>query len=150
MSLEKLVNEQLKAAMLARDEVRMRGLRAIKAAVLLAKTSEGAGDFLKEEEEIRLLQKLIKQRKESLEIFEKQNRPDLAKKEKEEIGVIEGFLPAQLSEADLRIILEKIITETGAGSPSDLGKVMASATKQLGGKADGKTISALVRELLSK
>jgi uncharacterized protein YqeY len=150
MSLEKLVNDQLKAAMLARDEVRLRGLRAIKAAVLIANTSEGAADSLKEEDEIKLLQKLIKQRKDSLEIFEKQNRPDLAKKEKEEIGVIEGFFNAQLSEADLRTILEKIIIETGAGSASDLGKVMATATKQLGGKADGKTIAAVARELLSK
>lgn len=150
MSLEKNVNEQLKAAMLARNEARLRGLRAIKAAVLLAKTAEGAGDGLKEDEEIKLLQKLIKQRKDSLEIFEKQNRPDLAKKEKEEISVIEEFLPTQLGESDLKPILEKIIVETGARSPSDIGKVMAMATKLLAGKADGKTISAMAKELLTK
>ncbi len=150
MTLEKNVNDQLKAAMLARDEARLRGLRAIKAAILLAKTSEGAGGALKEEEEMKLLQKLIKQRKDSLEIFEQQHRSDLAKKEKEEIGVIESFLPAQLSTADLRPILEKIIAEIGAASPSDLGKVMAVATRQLSGQADGKTISAMVKELLSK
>ena len=150
MSLEKNVNEQLKAAMLARDEARLRGLRAIKAAILLAKSAEGAADALKEDDEMKLLQKLIKQRKDSLDIFEKQNRPDLAKKEKEEISVIEGFLPAQLGEGDLKPILERIIAETGAISPSDLGKVMAVATKQLAGKADGKTISAIAKELLTK
>jgi uncharacterized protein YqeY len=150
MSLEKNVNEQLKAAMLARDEARLRGLRAIKAAILLAKSAEGAAGALKEDDEMKLLQKLIKQRKDSLDIFEKQNRPDLAKKEKEEINVIESFLPAQLTEGDLKPILEKIIAETGASSPLDFGKVMAVATKQLAGKADGKTISAIARELLTK
>ena len=116
----------------------------------MAKTSEGANGELKEADETKLLQKLIKQRKDSLEIYEKQNRPDLAQKEKEEIAVIEKFLPAQLGEAELKTIIGKIIEETGASSPADMGKVMGLATKQLAGQADGKTISAVVKELLSK
>lgn len=102
------------------------------------------------EEEIKLVQKLVKQRKDSLEIYEKQNRPDLAQKEKEEIAVIEKYMPEQLSEAELREILSKIIAETGASSPAEMGKVMGVATKQLAGKADGKAISAIVKELLAK
>ncbi len=150
MSLEKQINDQLKAAMLAKDEKTTRGLRAVKAAILLAKSSEGAAGELKEEDELKLLQKLVKQRKESLEIFEQQNRADLAKKEQEEIEVIEKFLPKQLTADELRTILAKIVADTGASSPADMGKVMGAATKQLAGKADGKAISALVKELLSK
>jgi uncharacterized protein YqeY len=149
MGLEQKIMTDLKAAMLAKDEVSLRSLRAIKAAILLAKTSEGASGDLKEDEEIKLLQKLVKQRKDSLEIYQQQNRADLAQKEKEEIGIIEKFLPAQLSNEDLKAIISKIITDTGASSPADMGKVMGVATKQLAGKADGKTISALVKELLS-
>ncbi|MDX2047391.1 MAG: GatB/YqeY domain-containing protein [Chitinophagaceae bacterium] len=150
MSLEKQINDQLKAAMLAKDEKTTRGLRAVKAAILLAKSSEGAAGELKEEDELKLLQKLVKQRKESLEIFEQQNRADLAKKEQEEIEVIEKFLPKQLTADELKTILAKIVADTGASSPADMGKVMGAATKQLAGKADGKAISALVKELLSK
>jgi uncharacterized protein len=150
MSLEKQINDQLKAAMLAKDEKTTRGLRAVKAAILLAKSSEGAAGELKEEDELKLLQKLVKQRKESLEIFEQQNRADLAKKEQEEIEVIEKFLPKQLTADELKTILAKIVADTGASSPADMGKVMGTATKQLAGKADGKAISALVKELLSK
>lgn len=149
MGLEQKIMTDLKAAMLAKDEIALRSLRAIKAAILLAKTSEGASGDLKEEEEIKLLQKLVKQRKDSLEIYQQQNRADLAQKEKEEIGIIEKFLPAQLSNEELKAIISKIITDTGASSPGDMGKVMGVATKQLAGKADGKTISALVKELLS-
>jgi uncharacterized protein YqeY len=149
MGLEQKIMTDLKAAMLARDEAALRSLRAIKAAILLAKTSEGASGDLKEDEEIKLLQKLVKQRKDSLEIYQQQNRADLAQKEKEEIGIIEKFLPAQLSNEELKAIIGKIITDTGASSPADMGKVMGLATKQLAGKADGKTISALVKELLS-
>ena len=141
---------ELKTAMLAKDEKGLRSLRAIKAAILLAKTSEGAGGDLKEEDEIKLLQKLVKQRKDSLEIFQQQNRNDLAQKEKEEIEVIEKFLPKQFSADELRSELAAIITEVGASSPGDMGKVMAAATKKFAGKADGKTISAVVKELLSK
>ncbi len=140
----------LKTAMLANDEKAKRSLRAIKAAILLARTSEGAGGELKQEDEIKLLQKLVKQRKDSLEIFQQQSRADLAQKEQEEIEVIEKFLPEQLKEEELKAILSKIIANTGASSPADIGKVMGVATKQLGGKADGKTISSLVKELLAK
>ena len=140
----------LKAAMLAKDEAALRSLRAVKAAILLAKTSEGGSGELKEEEEIRLLQKLVKSRKDSLEIFKQQKRDDLAKKEEEEIAVIEKFLPKQMSAEEIKAELEKIITSIGASSPADMGKVMGAATKQLAGKADGKTISALVKELLAK
>lgn len=150
MSLEQKVMGELKTAMLAKDEKALRSLRAIKAAILLAKTSEGAGGELKEEDETKLLQKLVKQRKDSLEIYEQQNRTDLAQKEQEEIEVIEKFLPKQLSSDQLRLELSSIITEVGASSPADMGKVMGAATKKLAGKADGKTISALVKELLSK
>ena len=150
MALEQKIMAELKAAMLAKDEAALRSLRAIKAAILLAKTSEGAGGELKEEDETKLLQKLVKQRKDSLEIFEQQNRPELAQKEKEEIAIIEKFLPKQLSPEELKEALTKIIAETGASSPADLGKVMGIASKQFAGKADGKTISALVKELLTK
>ena len=136
--------------MLAKDEKSLRSLRAIKAAILLAKTSEGASGELKEDDEIKLLQKLVKQRKDSLEIYQQQNRADLAQKEQEEIEVIEKFLPKQLSAEELKAEVSKIIASVGASSPADMGKVMGAATKQLAGKADGKTISALVKELLSK
>jgi uncharacterized protein YqeY len=149
MSLEKQINDQLKTAMLAKDEKSLRGLRAIKAAILLVKTSEGGSGEIKPEDELKMLQKLVKQRKESEEIFRKQNRPDLADKEAEEIVVIEKFLPAQMETAELRKILQQIIADTGAATPADIGKVMGVATKQLAGKADGKTISAITRELLT-
>lgn len=150
MSLEQKIMTELKAAMLAKDEAALRSLRAVKAAILLAKTSEGAAGELKEDDEIKLLQKLVKQRKDSLEIFQQQNRADLAKKEQEEIAVIEKFLPKQLSAEEVKAELVTIIAATGASSPADLGKVMGIATRQLAGKADGKTISALVKELLNK
>ena|SRR5580704_7568170 len=150
MGLEQQVMADLKTAMLAKDEKGLRGLRAIKAAIIIAKTSEGAGGEIKAEEEIKLLQKLIKQRKDSLEIFEKQNRMDLAQKEKEEIDVIERFLPAQMDPEELKEGLRKIISETGATSIADIGKVMGRATKEFAGKADGKTINTIARELLIK
>jgi len=150
MALEQKVMADLKTAMLAKDEGALRGLRAIKAAIIIAKTSEGAGGELKEGDETKLLQKLVKQRKDSLEIYQQQNRADLAKKEEEEIAVIEKFLPKQLDEATLKAVLAKIIAETGASSPADIGKVMGVATKQLAGQADGKTIGAVAKELLSK
>jgi uncharacterized protein len=150
MSLEQKIMTELKAAMLAKDEAALRSLREVKAAILLAKTAEGASGEMKEEDEIKLLQKLVKQRKDSLEIFQQQNRVDLAKKEEEEIAIISKFLPAQMSAEDVKAELVKIITAVGASSPADIGKVMGAATKQLAGKADGKTISTLVKELLSK
>jgi uncharacterized protein YqeY len=150
MSLEQNIMADLKTAMLAKDEKTVRSLRAIKAAILLAKTSEGQSGELKEEDEIKLLQKMVKQRKDSLEIYQQQNRTDLAQKEQEEIEVIEKFLPTQMSADELQLEIKKIIAETGATSAADMGKVMGAATKKLAGKADGKTISAMVKELLSK
>ncbi|NCU04714.1 MAG: GatB/YqeY domain-containing protein [Chitinophagaceae bacterium] len=149
MSLEQNIMAHMKEAMKAKDEAALRGLRAIKAAILLAKTS-GAGSEVTADDEIKLLQKLVKQRKDSLEIFQQQNRTDLAQKEEEEIAVIEKFLPKQLDAEELKTIIAGIIAETGAASPADMGKVMGVASKQLAGKADGKTISAVVKELLSK
>jgi len=150
MSLEQTVNADIKTAMLAKDEKGLRSLRAIKAAIIIAKTAEGAGGEIKEEDEIKMLQKLVKQRKDSLEIFTTQNRPELAQKESEEIEVIERYLPKQLDAESLKTLIQTIITETGASSPADMGKVMGTASKQIAGKADGKTISAIVKELLSK
>lgn len=150
MNLEQKIMTDLKTAMLAKDEKGLRSLRAIKAAIILAKTAEGANGVLKEEDELKLLQKLIKQRKDSLEIYRQQNRTDLAQKEQEEIDVIEKFLPKQLNADELKTILSNLITELGASSAADMGKIMAAATKQLAGKADGKTISAMVKDLLPK
>lgn len=150
MSLEQKVMTDLKAAMLAKDEKSLRSLRAIKSAIIIAKTAEGFSGELKEDDEIKLLQKLVKQRKDSLEIYEKQNREDLAVKEKEEIDVIEKFLPKQMDSAELKEIISKIIAESGASSAADMGKVMGLANKTLAGKADGKSIAAVVKELLSK
>ncbi len=148
MSLEEKVMTDLKTAMLAKDEKSLRSLRAIKAAIINAKTAEGAGGILKEEDEPKLLVKLVKQRRDSLEIYEKQNRPDLAQKEKEEIEIIEKFLPRQLSTEELKTIISGIIRDTGS-TAADMGKVMGIANKQLSGKADGKTISGIVKELLA-
>jgi len=149
MSLEQKVMGEMKEAMKAKDEGVLRALRAIKAEIIKAKTEPGAGGVIDEATEQKFLQKMMKQRKDSLEIFEKQGREDLALKEKEEMAVIEKFLPKQLSEAELKDALKKIIAETGAASPADMGKVMGVASKQLAGLADGKTISALVKELLA-
>lgn len=149
MSLEQKIMAELKTAMLAKDEKTIRSLRAIKAAIINAKTSEGAGGQVTEEGENKLLQKMVKQRKDSLEIFEKQNREDLAQKEREELEVIERFLPRQLSTDQIKERVKKIIEETGATSQADFGKVMGSASKQLAGQADGKIISAVVKELLA-
>jgi uncharacterized protein len=150
MALEQEIMARMKEAMKAKDEAALRGLRAIKAAIIVAKTAEGAHGELKEEDETKLLQKLVKQRRDSLEIFTKQDRPDLAQKEQEEIAVIEGFLPKQMTEAELKEALAKIIADTGASSPADMGKVMGVASKQLAGQADGKAISAAVKELLAR
>ena len=139
----------MKKAMLAKDEKTLRAVRAIKAAIILAKTSEGSGGELKEEDEVKMLQKLVKQRKDSLAIYQQQNRTDLAQKEQEEIEVIERFLPKQLTSEELKEKVSEIISSTGATSPADMGKVMGIANKQLAGVADGKAISAMVKELLS-
>lgn len=143
-----IINNDLKEAMKAKNETGLRGIRAIKAAILLANT-DGSGLDLTEERGIQIVQKLVKQRRESLEIYEKQGRQDLAQIERDEIEVISKYLPAQLSEAELRTVITEIINQLGAKSPSDMGKVMGAATQKLAGKADGKAISALVKELLT-
>ena len=148
MTLEQKINPDLKQAMLNKDEAGLRAIRAIKSAILLSKTEKDAKE-LDNDLEIKLLQKLVKQRKDALEIFEKERRDDLAQKEREEILVIEKYLPAQMSVEELKAILKIIIAETGAKTPQDMGKVMGIASKQLAGKSDGKTISAVVKELLS-
>jgi uncharacterized protein YqeY len=147
MSLETEIMARMKDAMKAKDEVALRGLRAIKAALLLLKTS--GTENITEEDEMKMLQKLVKQRQDSLDIFKQQNRADLAQKEEEEIRIIEQFLPKQLNEDEIKVVLKEIITELGAKDIKDLGKVMGAATKKLAGQADGKVISALAKELLS-
>ncbi|MBN9298712.1 MAG: GatB/YqeY domain-containing protein [Filimonas sp.] len=148
MSLEQKIMVELKEAMKAKDEPVLRGLRAIKAEIIKAKTEPGANGAISEDGELKLLQKLVKQRKDSLEIFQQQNRADLAQKEQEEISVIEKFLPKQLSEAELKEAVAAVIAELGATSPADMGKVMGTVSKKLAGQADGKAISAVVKELL--
>jgi uncharacterized protein YqeY len=147
MSLEQNIMTELKTAMLAKNEAALRGLRAIKSAILLAKTGGSAG-AISAEDEIKLLQKLVKQRRESLEIYNQQNRPDLAKSEMEEIAVIEKFLPQMMSEEEIKAVVQNVIAATGATSAADLGKVMGAATKQLAGKADNKMVAAVVKQLL--
>lgn len=150
MSLETQIMGEMKTAMKEKNEAVLRALRAIKAEIIKAKTEPGAGGEIDEATEQKFLQKMMKQRKDSLEIFNQQGREDLAVKEREEIAVIEKFMPEQMSEADIKTIVATIIAETGATSPADMGKVMGVATRQLAGKADGKLISAIVKELLSK
>jgi uncharacterized protein YqeY len=150
MSLEEKVMAEMKDAMKSKNEPALRSLRAIKAEIIKAKTDPGAGGVVTAEIELKLLQKLVKSRKDSLEIFQQQNRTDLAQKEEEEIAVIEKFLPKQLGEAEIREKVQAAITVTGAAGPQDMGKVMGVVTKQLAGQADGKVISAIVKELLAK
>lgn len=148
MSLETQVMDQMKDAMKSKNEPLLRGLRAIKAEIIKAKTEPGANGEINADTEIKLLQKLVKSRKDSLEIYQTQNRPDLAAKESEEIAVIEKFLPQQMSAEELEAALKAIIAETGAAGAKDMGKVMGIASKQLAGKAEGKAISAAVKTLL--
>lgn len=150
MSLEEKVMAQMKDAMKAKDEALLRGLRAIKAEIIKAKTDPGANGQVTEDGEMKILQKLVKSRKDSLTIYQEQNRADLATKESEEIAVIEKFLPQQMSEAELTEAVAKIIADSGATGPQDMGKVMGVASKQLAGKADGKAIAAAVKEGLNK
>jgi hypothetical protein len=149
MSLEITINGEIKTAMLAKQEARLRALRAIKSAILLAKTADGKNGELTTEDEMKLLQKLAKQRKDSLEVFVQQQREDLAQKEREELEVIEAYLPKAMSEDELRSKLTALIAEIGASGPGDMGKVMGQATKQFAGQADGKAVSAMVKELLT-
>jgi uncharacterized protein YqeY len=149
MSLEIKINQDIKAAMIAKDAVRLRGLRAVKAAILLAKTEKAGVEELTEDAEIKVLQKLVKQRKESGEIYKAQGREDLFQTEFEEQKVIEEYLPKQLSREEIEVVVKNIIAETGAAGMKDMGKVMGAANAQLAGKADGKTISEIVKSSLA-
>jgi len=149
MNLNDKITADLKAAMKAKDQVALRSIRAVKAALLLLKT-DGSGEEVTEEKEIKLLQKLVKQRKDSLEIYEKQDREDLAVIEREEIPHIEKYLPEAMSAEELKAAITKIVSDTGASTMKDMGKVMGMANAQFAGKADGKTIASLVKELLSQ
>lgn len=147
MSMEQQIQQDIKAAMLAKEKTRLESLRAIKAAILLAKTADGS-ESIADEAVVKIIQKLVKQRKETAEIYRQQNREELATNELAEAAAMEVYLPKQLSEEELEAELKKIIAQTGATGPQDMGKVMGTATKALAGKADGKAISALVKKLL--
>ncbi len=149
MSLIETINQDIKTAMLAKDADKLRGLRAIKSALLLALTEKGAADEVSEEAEIRVLQKLVKQRKESADIYKAQNRDDLYQIEAQEQTVIEAYLPKQMSTEEVEVYLKDLISRVGATSVKDMGKVMGAANKELAGKADGKTISEVVKQLLA-
>ncbi len=148
MSLELKINDDIKAAMIARHAEKLEAIRAIKAALLLEKTKEGAASVPGEELEMKILQKLVKQRRESADIYSQANRQDLAQKELYEASVIETYLPQQVSEAEVTEVIQKIIATTGATSVKDMGKVMGAASKELAGKADNKMISGIVKRLL--
>lgn len=148
MNLEEKVMEQLKTAMKAKDDAALRSLRAIKAAIIIAKTSEGAGGVIKPEDEIKLIQKLVKQRKDSLEIFTQQNRTELAQKEEEELAILQQFLPKQLTEAEIKIAVQPLITASNA-TAADTGKIIGQANKLLAGQAEGAVIAKVVKSLLS-
>jgi uncharacterized protein YqeY len=148
MSLQEKIDQDIKEAMLAKDSVRLRGLRAIKSAVLLAKTEKGNAE-LTEDIEIRLLQRLVKQRKESVDIYQEQNRPDLLAIEKEELEVIEKYLPAQLNREEIESKIKEILSQNGLTGMKDMGKAMGLVNAALAGKADGKTISGIVKSLLA-
>lgn len=148
MNLFEQISKDLMASMKARDTARTRTLQSIKAGMLLLNTQEGRQAPPTDDEYLKAIQKMAKQRKDSLEIFEAQNREDLAQKEREELAILEEYLPKQMGEDEIKAILERILAETGAKSPADTGKVMPLAMKEMGGKADGKTISAILKTLL--
>jgi hypothetical protein len=149
MSLKSNIEQEIKSAMLNRAKDRLRALRAIKSMILLAETEKGSGGTLSDESEMKILVKAAKQRRDSIEIFQEQNRKDLVEIEQVELDVIEEFLPKPLSEEELKNELQKIMEQTGASGPQDMGKVMGMATKALAGRADGKAISNLVKQLLA-
>lgn len=150
MGLKETIDQEIKKAMLAKKKEELTALRAIKSAILLAETEKSAGSALSEDAELKLLTKAAKQRKESADLYIKEGRGDLADKELFELEVINRFLPKQLTEEEIKVELEKIIQTVNATGPQDMGKVMGAATKQLAGKADGKTISSIVKDLLNK
>jgi uncharacterized protein YqeY len=149
MSLIEKIDQDIKQAMLGKQEARLRALRAVKSALLIARTEKGASDILTGEAEIKVLQRLVKQRKESADIYQAQNRPDLYQIEAEELEIIETYLPQQLSREAIEEAIKKLIISTGATSVKDMGKVIGAANKALAGKADGRTISEVVKQLLS-
>lgn len=149
MSIQNQVMEEMKAAMKAKDKVKLEALRAAKSAFLLAKTEKGGSDEISEEQELKIIQKLVKQRKDSAAIYKEQGREDLLEKEVAEMEVLEQFLPAKLTPEELETVVKDIITKVGASSMADMGKVMGMATKELAGKADGKDISNVVRKILA-
>ncbi len=149
MELEKLINDDIKQAMLAKDKAKLEALRAIKAALLLEKTGKDVSSGeIPAEVELKMLQKLVKQRRESAEVYIAQNRPDLAEPEIFQASIIEKYLPEQMSEDELRGIVQQIITKTGAQSIKDMGKVMGTATKELAGKADNKAVADIIKQIL--
>lgn len=150
MNLKQQIEADIRQAMLAKDQDALRALRSIKSAILLAETEKGAQGALTEEKEIQLLSKAVKQRKESIEVFEQQNREDLASNERAELDIISRYLPQPMSEDELQQAVEQIVDETGASGPQDMGKVMGVATQRLAGKADGKSIAQAVRQALNK
>lgn len=150
MSLQKQIQDALKEAMKAKDQDRMRTLRAIKSAILLAATEKGAAEELTAEKEMQLLAKQAKQRKDSAAVFQEQNREDLAEKELAELTIIEQFLPKQLSDQEVETIIARLITNTGANGMKDMGKVMGAATKEFAGKADNKVVASTVKRLLAE
>ncbi|MCX2837990.1 MULTISPECIES: GatB/YqeY domain-containing protein [Salinimicrobium] len=149
MSLQDKVMAEMKDAMRAKDSNKLEALRAVKSAILLARTDASGKDGLSEDEELKLLQRLVKQRKESAAIYKEQGREDLAQPELDQAAVIEGFLPEQMSEQEIEVEVDKIISESGANGMQDMGKVMGMASKELAGRADGKTISAIVKKKLA-
>jgi hypothetical protein len=148
MTLEETINNDLKAAMMAKDEVRLRGVRAIKSAIIIAKTEKGANGVVTPEKEVQMLQKLVKQRRDSIAEFEKANRLDLIAKEQEELAVIEKYLPAMMSQEEVTEVVKQAIASTGATGQKEMGKVMGVVSKQLAGKADNKMIADTVKSLL--
>lgn len=149
MTLEERINADLKTAMLAKDEVGLRGIRAIKSAILLAKTEKGSDGTISPEREVQMLQKLVKQRRDSITEFEKANRQDLIAKEQEEVNVIEKYLPAMMSEEEVREVVKAAIATTGATTQKEMGKVMGIVSKQLAGKADNKLVADIIKSLLT-
>ncbi|HEX8268923.1 MAG TPA: GatB/YqeY domain-containing protein [Flavobacterium sp.] len=149
MSLLLQINDEIKNAMRAKDTMALESLRAVKSAILLAQTETGAKEELAQDEEIKLLQRLVKQRKDSANIYKEQGRADLAEPELQQAAIIEKFLPAQLSEQEVEAVVAKIISDNGASGMASMGKVMGLASAELAGKADGKTISSIVKKLLT-
>lgn len=148
MSISKQITEDLKTAMREKDQAKLRGIRAIRSAFMLAETEKGAGEMT-EEKEIQILQKMAKQRQESIDIYKEQGREDLAEKEVEELSVIKSYLPEEMDESELKAFLQDLVSELGASGMQDMGRTMGEATKRLSGRADNKTVSTILRELLN-